>query len=77
MVKRDGQIPTRYAFRLSYDTTIGIFEKKLAEASNLLPNSFQILCLNRAGQLMVFVIFCHFKFFYYSVCVYFYLLFYP
>lgn len=54
MVKRDGQIPTRYAFRLSYDTTIGIFEKKLAEASNLLPNSFQILCLNRAGQMMVF-----------------------
>ncbi|VDK88939.1 unnamed protein product [Litomosoides sigmodontis] len=52
VVKRDGQIPTRYAFRLSYDTTIGVFEKKLAAASNLLPNSFQILCLNRAGQLM-------------------------
>ncbi|MCP9258936.1 Ubiquitin carboxyl-terminal hydrolase 32 [Dirofilaria immitis] len=52
VVKRDGQIPIRYAFRLSYDTTIGIFKNKLAEASNLLSNSFQILCLNRAGQMM-------------------------
>ncbi|VDK72817.1 unnamed protein product [Onchocerca ochengi] len=52
VVKRDGQIPIRYAFRLTYDTTIGMFKNKLAEASSLLPNSFQILCLNRAGQMM-------------------------
>lgn len=54
VVKRDGQIPIRYAFRLSFDTTIGMFKMKLAEASSLLPNSFEILCLNRAGQIMVF-----------------------
>ncbi|OZC06417.1 hypothetical protein X798_06597 [Onchocerca flexuosa] len=52
VVKRDGQIPIRYAFRLTYDTTIGMFKNKLAEACSLLPNSFQILCLNRAGQMM-------------------------
>uniref|UniRef100_A0A915Q6R4 ubiquitinyl hydrolase 1 n=1 Tax=Setaria digitata TaxID=48799 RepID=A0A915Q6R4_9BILA len=52
VVKRDGQIPVRYAFRLSYDTTIDIFKKELARSSRLYRNSFQILCLNRAGQMM-------------------------
>ncbi|VDM98335.1 unnamed protein product [Thelazia callipaeda] len=52
VVKRDGQIPVRYAFRLSYDVTIGMFKKEIAASSGLRLNSFQILCLNRAGQML-------------------------
>lgn len=53
VVKRDGQVPVRYAFRLSYDTKIGMFKKEVAASSGLCPNSFRLLCLNRAGQRMV------------------------
>uniref|UniRef100_A0A183EES4 ubiquitinyl hydrolase 1 n=1 Tax=Gongylonema pulchrum TaxID=637853 RepID=A0A183EES4_9BILA len=52
VVKRDGQIPVRYAFRLSYDTKIGMFKKELSACCELCPSSFRILCLNRSGQMM-------------------------
>lgn len=52
VVKRDGHVPTRYGFRLSPATKIKEFKNEIAQSSSLHPDSFKILCLNRAGQMM-------------------------